>query len=59
MKMKREYTTCYRSDSDTKIKKKEKNNYLCPDKISLSMVLNFVCVCRDTRARIDHMFTLI
>ena len=38
MKMKRKYSTWYRSGSDIKIKKEE-NNYLCNDKISHSMVL--------------------
>ena len=44
MKMEREYSTWYRSDSDTKIKKKEKNNYLCNDKIPLSMVLGCIYI---------------
>ena len=40
-----------------KIKKKEKYNYLCNDKIPLAMVLG--CVCVYTYIHIDHMFTLI
>ena len=36
--------TWYRSCSDTKIKKKEKNIYLCNDKISLSMVLGCIYI---------------
>jgi len=47
--MKREYSTWYRSGSDTKIKKKEKNNYLCNEKISLSMILGCIYI------HIDHM----
>ena len=42
MKMKREYSTWYRNCSDTKIKKKEKNNYLCNNKIPYSMVLGCI-----------------
>ena len=40
--MKRKYSTWYRSCSDTKIKKKKKNTYLCKDKILLVMVLGCV-----------------
>ena len=39
MNMKRGYPTWYRSGTDTKIKRKEKYNYLCNDKIPLVMVL--------------------
>jgi len=55
--MKREYSTWYESCFDTKIEKKEKNTYLCNDKIPLAMILS--CVCVYTHAHIDHMFILI
>ena len=42
-----------RSCFDTKIKKKEKNTYLCNDKIPLGIVLGCIYT------HIDHMFTLI
>ena len=38
-KMKREYSTWYKSGSDTKIKKNEKDTYLFNDQIPLVMVL--------------------
>jgi len=42
--MKRKYLTWYRSCSDTKIKKKEKNTYLCNDKIPLAMILDCIYI---------------
>ena len=50
MKMKSEYSTWYRSGSDTKIKKKEKKKKkknLCNDKIPLSMVLGCAYIYRE------------
>jgi len=37
----REYSTWYRSGSDTKIKK-EKDTYLCNNKIPLAMILGYI-----------------
>ena len=47
--MKRKYSTWYKSCSDTKIKKKkEKNAYLCNDKILLVMILDCICIYTHT-----------
>ena len=43
-KMKRKYSTWYKSCSDTKINKKEKKTYLCKDKIPLVMVLGCIYI---------------
>ena len=48
-----EYSTWYRSCSDTKINKKKKT-YLCKDKIPLAMVLGCIYI----YTHIGHMFTL-
>ena len=53
MKMKREYSTWYMSCSDIKTKKKEKNNYLCNDKMQLAMILGYIYT------HVDHIFILI
>jgi len=42
--MKMKYSTWYRSCSDTKIKKKEKNTYLCNDKMPLAIVLGCIYI---------------
>ena len=42
--MKRKYSICYMSSSDAKIKKNEKNTYLCNDKIPLVMVLDCIYI---------------
>jgi len=43
-KMKREYSTWYKSSFDIKKKKKEKNNYLCNDKMPLAMLLSCIYI---------------
>ena len=49
-----EYSTWYRSCSDTKIKNKKKKTYLCKDKIPLAMVSWSYLY-----THIGHMFILI
>ena len=42
--MEREYSTWCRSGSNIKIKQKEKNSYLCNDKIRLTIVLSCIYI---------------
>jgi len=55
-KMKRKYSTWYRSCSDTKIRKKKKNTYLCKDKMSLVIVLGCTYIYTQILVTCLHWF---